>query len=246
MLVLQNVSRHFKDQVAVEDVSMTLKSGTVTGLLGANGAGKSTLLKLIAGQLPTASGGIRLDDCQIKPTRASVRKQIHLIDTPRPSNASCASPIYEMLLDYGVSRETLPGEVADWFERFNLVGIYRSTTSQISKGQLYKIYLIGLFLARPKVWLLDEPFSGGLDANGLQILLSEIQQHASAGGIILFSTQWPAQAYQVVDRLIVLDRARTVWDQEKSRVPDQHKYENASPSLQAIYRSMRLAEEQVG
>ena len=128
----------------------------------------------------------------------------------------------------------------------NLVGVYRSRTRQVSKGQLYKISLIGLFLARPKVWLLDEPFSGGLDANGLQILLSEIRQHAATGGIILFSTQWPAQAYQVVDRMVVLDGARKVWDQKKNCLPDQQLYDDANPSLQAIYRSMQMAEEQVG
>jgi len=108
VLALQNVSRHFNDKVAVEEVSITLTSGSVTGLLGANGAGKSTLLKLIAGQLPAAAGSIRLDDCQIKPTRAGVRKQIHLIDTPRPSDAPCATPIFEMIRDYGITRDTLP------------------------------------------------------------------------------------------------------------------------------------------
>ena len=246
MLVLQNVSRHFNDKVAVEEVSMTLKPGSVTGLLGANGAGKSTLLKLIAGQLPAASGWIRLDDCLVQPTRASVRKRIHLIDVPRRSDTLCAKPIFDMIIDYGVTRETLPSEVADWFERLNLVGVYRSKTNQISKGQRYKIALIGLFLARPKVWLLDEPFSGGLDANGLQILHAEIRQHAASGGIVLFSTQWPAQAYQLVDRMVVLDGARLVWDQEKSVLPDRQLIEDANPSLQAIYRSMSSAEEQVG
>ncbi|MEZ6118799.1 MAG: ATP-binding cassette domain-containing protein [Pirellulaceae bacterium] len=99
-------------------------------------------------------------------------------------------------------------EVADWFERFDLTRLYRQEASQLSKGQRYKLALTCLFVTRPQIWLLDEPFSAGLDAAGLATLETELTAHARNGGLVLFTSQWPRHANRLATDAVVLHHGR--------------------------------------
>lgn len=237
-LRFEHVSRHFGQLHAVRDFNTKITPKTITAILGANGAGKSTLLKLIAGWLPVASGRITLGDALIKPSRSHIRKSIHLVDTPKPHESGCTNSIFRMINHYQVDRESLAEEAAVWFERLNLVGVYTKKSRELSKGQRYKIALIGLFLARPHVWLLDEPFSSGLDANGLEVLIHQMQIHASSGGIVVFSTQWPKQAQKLADKIMVIDEGQLVWDSAADVVPAQSLIDSSNVGLQAVFNGI--------
>lgn len=242
-LTLNHVSRHFGNTSALIDVSTTINHGTVVAVLGANGAGKSTLLKLMAGEIPAAAGKLAFDDYKIGPHQSSVRHRIMLLDTPTTmSDHKCIQPILTMLRDYRVERDSLPDEIAAWFQRLNLVGSYGKRSRGLSKGQRYKALLIGLFVVRPEIWLLDEPFSSGLDANGLQILQAEIRAHRDAGGIVIFSTQWPQQTRQLADQILVIEQASLVWDKPIQQQPSDELIEAASPPLRAVLEQLRFLE----
>ena len=103
--------------------------------------------------------------------------------------------------------------------------------------------MIGLFLVRPHVWLLDEPFSCGLDANGLEVLREQIKVHAEAGGTVIFSTQWPAQAVGLADRFAILHRGKLVYDQSSDHIPSAEIKREFSdrPALMAVARSLEEA-----
>ena len=104
--------------------------------------------------------------------------------------------------------------------------------------------MIGLFLVRPQVWLFDEPFSCGLDVNGLEVLREEMKTHADSGGTVIFSTQWPAQAVGLADRFTILHGGKLVYDQSRHLVPnDEFKSEIADrPALTAVVRSLEEAQ----
>ena len=233
-LRFENVSRHFGQLRAVRDFQTTIHPKTITAILGANGAGKATLLKLIAGWIPVASGRITLGEALIKPSRIHLRKSIHLIDTPRPHQGGCTDSIFRTIDHYKLIRDSLADEAAVWIERLNLLGVYSRKSSELSKGQRYKIAMIGLFLARPHIWLLDEPFSSGLDANGLEVLLHQMRLHASGGGIVIFSTQWPQQAQKLADQIMILDHGQLVWDSPASVAPAQSLIDSSNVGLQAV------------
>ncbi len=233
-LIVDGVWRNFGSELAVGDVSTVFRHSTITTVLGANGAGKSTLLKLIAGQLPVAAGRITLDDALVSPRRMSLRRNFMLVEPLRSSERSCIEPILQTVDDYGLAGDSLARQTADLFERLNLVGVHGSAISALSKGQSYKIALLCLFLARPRVWILDEPFSSGLDANGLSVMQQQMRRHRSEGGIVIFSTQWPRQAEGLADRVLVLEQGRLVWDQPFEKSPQQQKDWSTSPALKAV------------
>lgn len=244
MLQLNQVCRNFATDIAVSNVSATFFPSSVTALLGANGAGKSTLLKLMAGWLPVAAGRISYDDRQIKPSRVNARRNLMLIEGRGAARATAGPSIIETIKDYQCDYPAITDDAAAWFERLNLVGCYSKNLGSLSKGQSYKLAMIGLFLVWPPVWLFDEPFSCGLDANGLEVLREQIKIHAESGGTVIFSTQWPAQAAGLADRFAILDEGKLVYDQSSHQAPSKEfKREIADrPALTAVVRSLEEAQ----
>jgi ABC-type multidrug transport system ATPase subunit len=233
-LQLNHVGRNFGSQWAIRDVSAVVNGGTSVAVLGANGAGKSTLLRCIAGWLPLAAGRISIEGYTLRPNSVAVRRRLMLLDEPRQNQSSAIETIVQAVEDYRVDRRGIEAEVAAWMEKLDLVGIYGKSCSAISKGQQYKVAMIGLFVVRPFVWLLDEPFSAGLDAGGLGVLESEMRTHARDGGIVLFSSQWPEHANRLADEAIVLHEGSLVCRHAiNGPVPDQV-IAAAAPSLSAV------------
>ena len=184
-LSLHDIGRNFGATYAVRNVSAEVYPGETVAVLGANGAGKSTLLKLLSGWYPCAEGHITVDGFRMRAQGASIRRRLMLLDEIEPHEGNVVDTVTQALADYRVDRPGIETEVADWFERLGLVGSYGKLPSSVSKGQRFKIAMICLFLIRPQIWLLDEPFSAGLDANGMEQLEAEIKRHAEDGGIVL-------------------------------------------------------------
>lgn len=231
---LENVGRCFGDQWAVRNVGTEIPAGTMTAVLGANGAGKSTLLRLIAGWLPVATGRVTVGDRLVKPTRLIARRQVMLVDDPPRGDRNVVESIGTVITDYEVDRPEIESEVADWFSRLDLIGVFSKTASSVSKGQGYKVLLTGLFVVRPHVWLLDEPFSCGLDAGGLLILEDEMKSHVASGGIVIFSTQWPEHAKRLADRCLVMHQGNLVRDADVDEPVDPESLQQGDDSLRAV------------
>ncbi len=233
-LRLENLGRNFASNWAIRNVNAVIEPGSCTAILGANGAGKSTLLRLIAGWLPLAEGRISIDGHRLRPNSLAVRRRLMLLDEPLAGEFSIIETIAQAISDYRADRVGIEGEVADWFEKLDLVGIYGKSARAISKGQRYKIAMICLFLVSPYVWLLDEPFSAGLDAGGLQILEAKMREHVVDGGIVMFGSQWPEHANRLADQSVVLHEGELVCHQPIKQPVSSALLNASAPSLAAV------------
>jgi len=240
LIELQQAGRIFAGTWGVRDLTERLDSGKVYALLGANGAGKSTLLRLIAGWLPLSHGRILLDEGPMRPTATHLRRKVFLLDElsakPRQGPTRPLQELCRSIEDYQADHPQVEDEVAEWFERLDVVSVCKRDSQSMSKGQAYKIAMIGLFVIRPPVWLLDEPFSAGLDAAGLQTLETEIRTHANQGGIVIFSSQWPEHARRLADWALVLDEGRLAWSAPPKQLPTLT--DQTSPSLRAVLQGL--------
>ena len=211
-LQLVSVTRNFGSSRGVQDVSLALTAGQIVSVLGANGAGKSTLLRLVAGWLPVESGQIAIQGRTLRPRSAAVRRRAMMLDDSEPQSGFVTDMLGQAVDDYQVDRPGIEDEVADWFREFGLLHAFRKS-NDLSKGQRFKVALTALFVVRPFLWLLDEPFAAGLDANGMEILEREVRKHRDGGGLVLFTSQWPDHANRIADRVIVLHEGRLVCDE---------------------------------
>lgn len=228
------VSQTFGRTKALKDVSTQILPGSIACVMGANGAGKSTLLRLAAGWFSPTDGEITLDDVRISPTRFFPKAHALLLDDSARSDARAVNRIGEMVDAYKADRPDIESEVATWMERLDLVGVYGKRVGQISKGQRYKLAMIGLFVIAPQIWLLDEPYSCGLDAGGLQILESQIRKHVGDGGTLIMSTQWPEHARRMGSQLMVIHDGSLVWDACADTAIDPGLISRATPALRAV------------
>lgn len=235
----QNTGRNFRGKWALRGVQATLAPGTICSVLGANGAGKSTLLRLLAGWLPVSEGRIQFDQSPMRPTAIHLRRQVMLLDdasgpTKREAGAS-VQDLCDTIHNYQVDRPGIEEEVADWFDKLEVISVYKARPGEMSKGQAYKIAMIGLFVTAPHVWLLDEPFSAGLDASGLRILEEQMAQHAAGGGIVIFSSQWPEHARRLANWALVLHEGSLAWSAAPDALPT---VADTPPALQAVLQGL--------
>ena len=186
-----------------------------------------------------SEGRILLEESPIRPTAIHLRRKIMLLDDftgpGRRPKGSSVSDLCDTLQNYQVDRPGIENEVADWFDTLDLTSVYHALPGEMSKGQAYKIAMIGLFVVAPPIWLLDEPFSAGLDANGLRMLEEQMANHAASGGIVLFSSQWPQHARRLADWALVLHEGSLEWSAAPNELP---KVAGPPPALQAILQGL--------
>src|SRR3954469_2239177 len=184
LLELRNVRVQFEDLVAVHDVSLGLRPGSLLGLIGPNGAGKTTLLRAAAGLQPVTRGQVIIHDTELAPRNETILRHVGFTpDTP---------PVYEDLtvrqfLRFIAKGYDLLGPEVDeridfWLEKVWLTEKADSKIKQLSRGMRQRIGIARTLLPNPSVILLDEP-AAGLDPAGrvqFRQLLSTLREQGKA------------------------------------------------------------------
>lgn len=155
MLEIRNVSKSFKDKTVLQDLNLTIRDGSVFGLVGINGAGKSTLLRCISGILKLDSGQILMDNAQVY-DNPRVKKDILFIgdDLYYPNNATIQSLKYF----YGQFYQLDMGLFDKYVAFFRLDP--KKRINSFSKGMKRQVFLILALSIQFKILILDEAFDG--------------------------------------------------------------------------------------
>jgi len=221
-LELINISKHFGAIHAVDDVSMTLESGQVVGLMGDNGAGKSTLVKIIAGNYRPTHGSMRMDGRELvlsKPIEARQHGiEIVYQDLALCDNLTAAANVFLgreirkrigplRILDYAAMYR----RAAELFRQLKSETRPRDLVKQMSGGQRQAVAIARTRLSEPKIVLMDEP-TAAISVRQVAEVLNLIRQLRDHGmGVILISHRMP-DVFAVSDRIVVLRRGRKVAD----------------------------------
>ena len=211
VLVVHNLKKYFGSVKAVDGLSFNVKSGEIYGLLGPNGAGKTTTIKSILGLMEIDSGDISVfGDDPIK-TPLRVKKNIGYV--PEEFSLYESMTVAE-LLDFvaslrGLNPQITSPDADELLKSLNAKKHYNSLIASLSQGNKQKIQIICALLHKPKLLILDEPFSG-LDARSSVILKELFQIHIKAGGSILFSTHIMEQAQILCTRIGIINQGKMV------------------------------------
>ena len=179
MIKLQNITKSFKDKKALDNLSLSVNSGEIYGLLGANGAGKSTTLNLLIGFLEADSGVIKITNSK---DQLITKDMIGYI----PENVN----LYPYLsgienLDYFCRLSGLIFKSSELEDLLNECGLESNShfkrTSEYSKGMRQKVGIAIAYAKNAKIYLLDEPASGldPLSSNELSILLKKMSDRGA-------------------------------------------------------------------
>jgi ABC-2 type transport system ATP-binding protein len=213
MLELLNVSKRFPGRVAVDHVSFSARAGEITGYLGPNGSGKSTTIKMITGLMETSSGEILFEGEPIHRDLIAFKRRMGYV--PEEPHLYSHLSGFEYLTMVAQLRNLPLKSTADRIDGllrlFSLHGDRHSPISDYSKGMRQKVLISAALLHNPDLILLDEPFSG-LDVGTALVLRSLIQELATRGKVVLFSSHELETVERVSSRVVILHHGKIVAD----------------------------------
>jgi ABC-2 type transport system ATP-binding protein len=213
MLELRNVSKSFLSIPAVDNVTFTARSGEVTGYLGPNGSGKSTTMKMITGLIETTSGEILFNGQLIRHDLLAYKQRMGYVPEEPHLYTHLSGLEYLIMIGHlrGLPSTPTAKRIDAILRLFTLHGDRHAPISAYSKGMRQKILLSAALLHNPDLILLDEPFSG-LDVGSALVLRSLIQELASRGKVVLFSSHELETVERVCSHIVILHRGRVVAD----------------------------------
>jgi ABC-2 type transport system ATP-binding protein len=240
MLELRNVSKHFSGIPAVDDVSFCARPGEVTGYLGPNGSGKTTTLKMMTGLIEMTFGHILFEGKPIQDDLIAYKRRMGYVPEEPYLYTHLSGTEYLTMV---AQLRNLPPR--DSSERIDgllcLLSLHddrHASISGYSKGMRQKILIAAALLHNPDLILLDEPFSG-LDVGSALTLRSLIQELATRGKVVLFSSHELDTVERVSTRVVILHRGKLVADDSIAHLRSLMEL----PTLEAIFSQLAVEQD---
>jgi ABC-2 type transport system ATP-binding protein len=211
ILTVNNLKKNFSGQKAVDDISFSIDQGSVFGLLGPNGAGKTTLLRMITGIFFPDEGTIMLDGQPFEP----LRDNAFIGYMPEERGLYKKMKIGEQVLYLaqlkGLSKKEAMENIKEWFIKFQMESWWNKKVEDLSKGMSQKLQFVTTVVHKPKLIILDEPFSG-LDPVNANLIKDEIFRLAKEGATIIFSTHRMEQVEEICDHIVLVNKGNKILD----------------------------------
>lgn len=210
MIELKNVSKKYGELLATKNVSFTVQSGEIIGLLGVNGAGKTTIMKIITGYHNPHSGSVEVCGLNVLEEPVKVKKHIGYLPETNPLYDDLL--VYEYLSFIGQARGLSKNEISEAINRVvkecALQEFIYKSISDLSKGMRQRVGLAQALLHNPDVLILDEPTSG-LDPNQIKEIRSVIKEIGKTKAVML-STHILQEVEAMCDRILIVNKGQIV------------------------------------
>lgn len=242
MISLQNLTKRFGPQIAVDSLSFDIPAGQIIGFLGPNGAGKSTTLKMLTGILEPTSGTATICGHDLRNDLLEVKRHVGFVPESGAVFESLTGLEYlEMVAAlYSISNTAALARIRQFIAFFDLS--FETLTDKLlgaySKGMRRKVVITAALLHNPPVVFFDEPLDG-LDANAAVGFKALIQTLAREGKTIVYSSHILDVVERVCDRVIIIDKGKLLVDGK----PDALVAEHNSGTLERLFTQLTGATE---
>ncbi len=211
-IVVENLTKRYGTQKAVDNISFRVKTGEVLGFLGPNGAGKTTTMKAITTFLAPDEGTIRVGQWSIDENPDEIKRNIGYL----PEN----NPLYEEMpvIDYlrfvanieGIDKEKTDDKIREVIAVCGIEAEKHKKISELSKGYKQRVGLAQALIHDPEVLILDEPTTG-LDPNQI-IEIRELIKKIGKEKTVILSSHILAEVEATCDRIMIINKGKIVAD----------------------------------
>jgi ABC-2 type transport system ATP-binding protein len=208
VITLDGLTKRYRSRIAVDDLTVTIEPGRVTGFLGPNGSGKTTTMRCILGLTRPTSGTATVLGRPYRDLARPMRRVGALID-PRARHPGRTA--YAHLLALAQSNALPPQRVDDVIEMVGLETVAHERVGGFSLGMGQRLGIAAALLGDPDVLLLDEPVNG-LDPEGIRWMRELLRDLADEGRTVLVSSHLMSEMEDTADHLVVLGRGRLLAD----------------------------------
>jgi ABC-2 type transport system ATP-binding protein len=221
ILRTENITKRYGDHLALSGVSLTIPKQSIFGLLGPNGAGKTTLIRIITQIIAADSGDVYIDDETLQYQHVSMIGYL-----PEERGLYKKMKVGEHLLYLaklkGLSDREARKSIQHWLEKFDIDTWWNKKVEDLSKGMQQKVQFIATILHRPRIVILDEPFSG-FDPINVNILKDEILNLRESGSTIIFSTHRMESVEELCDHIALINKAEKILEGPKEEIKETFK-----------------------
>ncbi len=209
MIETHDLSKTYRNIVALDGLTLQVEPGEVFGLLGPNGAGKTTTIKILTALARPTRGWARIGGHDVMQEPLKVKRLIGV--SPQEINLDKELTAYENLLIYGLLHRVpdLKARVRELLEQGGLSARARHFVKDFSGGMQRRLQILRALMSRPKVLFLDEP-TVGLDPQVRRQLWDWILGFKAAGMTLMLTTHYIEEAEILCDRVGILSRGRLI------------------------------------
>jgi len=232
MLKVQNLTKIYGTQKAVNDISFEAKQGEIVGFLGPNGAGKSTTMKIATCYLTATSGTVEVCGFDVQQSPMEARRNIGYLPEHNPLYLEMYVKEFLEFIGgiYGLKGQNLQRRIDEIIELLGLTLEYKKKIGQLSKGYRQRVGLAQALIHDPKVLILDEPTTG-LDPNQLAEIRGVIR-NIGREKTVIFSTHIMQEVEAICDRVIIINRGNIVKDTSLNSL------QQAGKTMEEVFREL--------
>ena len=226
---VENITKKYGDQIALNQVSFSIQKGEIVGFLGPNGAGKSTMMKILTTYISTFEGNAWVNSYSVSDEKIKVQKCIGYLPEHNPLYLDMYVREY---LNFNAEVYKIDkAQVEIVIEETGLLSESHKKIEQLSKGYRQRVGLANALLHNPEVLILDEPTTG-LDPNQLIEIRDLIKKVAKESGkTVLLSTHIMQEVEAICDRVIILNKGKLIHDKSIKETLKETSLENLFAKL---------------
>ncbi|MHB1645982.1 MAG: LPS export ABC transporter ATP-binding protein [Candidatus Acididesulfobacter diazotrophicus] len=221
MLKADNLIKTFKKRTVVNDISLEITIGEITGLLGPNGAGKTTTFNMISGMIKPNKGTISINGLNITKEPMYKRARLGISYLPQESSVFRKLTAEENLLAIfellKISKTEINKRLDNLIERFGLGTVRKSNVMSLSGGERRRVEVARSLILAPKFILLDEPFSGidPIAVEDMQDILLELKKESIG---ILITDHNVREALRICDSAYIINDGQIIEKGKPSQI----------------------------
>ena len=215
VIEINNLSKMYKNILAVKNINFKISKGSIIGLLGPNGCGKSTTIGMMLGLIKPTSGEVLINNKNIEKDRTDLLQKMNFIspyiELPKKLTIEENLKVYGRM--YGV--KNLKDKIAELMEKLNLVEFKKRKTGELSSGQKNRVSLAKALINDPEILLLDEP-TASLDPDVGDYVRGIIENFASNNKkTILIASHNMNEVERLCDEVLMMKNGKII-DKGKS------------------------------
>ncbi len=235
ILEINEVSKAYASQLALNKVTLHVPAQSVYGLLGPNGAGKTSLIRIITQITAPDEGEILFGG---KPLRAEDINRMGYLPEERGlyKKMEVGEQALYLARLKGLSRAEALKKLKFWFEKFEIQGWWKKKVEELSKGMAQKVQFITTVLHEPEFLILDEPFTG-FDPINAELIKNELLEFSNKGTTIVLSTHRMESVEELCSHIALINQAKVILEGSVKEIRKQNK----SNTYEIQYTGNRIA-----
>ncbi|GAA0117585.1 ABC transporter ATP-binding protein [Clostridium senegalense] len=216
---IQNLTKRYKDFLAVDNISLSIEEGEIYGLLGPNGAGKSTTINIICGILNSSYGEIKILGETLSIKDKSARKYLGLV--PQQVALYNEYSAYENVKFfgslYGLKGNELEECVKKALEFTGLLDMKDKRASDFSGGMLRRLNIACGIVHNPKIVIMDEP-TVGIDPQSRNHILQSVKKLNEKGTTVIYTTHYMEEVEEICSKIAIMDNGKVIVEGSKEEL----------------------------